>query len=345
MPEMPSLFVMIGWGVLVLLIAAAVAYAVANFYTARSDRTYMTHNDEGFKRSLKGKGVIWDPEESIVRGPTAPQLSYVAFDSTNGQRKMSPLLDPRTGAINLRPQYCTPLPFIATTGDGHRLTVEARVQFSINRDLLKYVYQLDDFAMALETRIHSAFRSAIGQYQDEDLRASLHEVEKTVIERLRQAERDGDEAGEAGMALGVNFHTASFTYSENYEESVGAGGVVRPVGAIAGAAPGVDGAARQAVRAQGVLALRPQQLDQIADVFKNRDPAATKALLAILDMQTRQNIAEALAASGHLVVMTPSDLGIVGVEAAQRQAAARAADGAAAPPPQAERPNGFGART
>ena len=60
------------------------------------------------------------------------------------------------------------------------------------------------------------------------------------------------------------------------------------------------------------MALRPQQLDQLADVFRNRDPESTSAILAVLEMQTRQNIAEALAASGQLMVFTPQDLGLVG---------------------------------
>ena len=63
-----------------------------------------------------------------------------------------------------------------------------------------------------------------------------------------------------------------------------------------GGGPGLSAEAQRAMRTQGVLALRPQQLDQLADVFRNRDGADVDALLAILEMQTRQNIAEALAA-------------------------------------------------
>jgi hypothetical protein len=86
-----------------------------------------------------------------------------------------------------------------------------------------------------------------------------------------------------------------------------------------GATPEQQAAIRAAARAAGVLSLRPQQIDQLADVFKGRDPAATAAILALLDMQTRQNIAEALAASGQLIVVTPQDLGLIGATA-QRDA-------------------------
>jgi hypothetical protein len=324
-------------GLLVVLIAAALYMIFMRGYIARSDRTFMTHDERGFKRALKGKGVLWDFEESVVKGPEAPRLDYVAADPTTGGRKANRLIDPKTGSINLRPQYCVPLPFIATTADGHRMLVEARVQFSLNRDLLKYVYQLDDFGLSLETRIHSAFRAEIGKRNDEVLRASLHEVEIAAIEALRKAERDGDEAGEPGMALGVNFHTASFTYSdaESYD---GASGFAapQPIGAGGVAIPAADGvaqiqAARHAMRGQGVLSLRPQQIDTLADVFKGRDPASTQAILTIMEMQTRQNIAEALASSGQLVVVTGQEVGLSGATA--QRAAIEAASARAVIPP------------
>jgi hypothetical protein len=340
---MATIFIIAGGVLLAILLIALGVYAFNRSYVARSDRTFMTHDERGFRRALKGKGVIWDPEESVVRGPGSPNLSYVAVDLASGDRRMTPLIDQRTGGVNLRPQYCVPLPFYATTADAHRLIVECRVQFSLNRDLLKYVYQLEDFGLALETRIHSAFRAEIGMRQDEVLRGALHEVEAGVIERLRQAERDGDEAGEAGMALGVNFHTASFTYSEADADAPVTLSTMRAIAAPgAPASAGAVEAARVAARAQGVLALRPQQLDQLADVFKGRDPAATKALLAILEMQTRQNIAEALASSGQLVVVTAQELGLAGASA-QRDAVARVAAQSAVNGASATPANGAGA--
>jgi len=326
------MLVLVGIGLVALLLLVLAAYVVRRSYIARTDRTYMTHNEDGFRRALKGRGVLWDYEEAIVKGPEAPKLEYVAFDAATGSRKASTLIDPRTGSVNLRPQYCVPLPFTATTSDAHRLIVEARVQFSLNRELLKYVYQLDDFSLALETRIHSAFRSEIGRRPDEVLRGSLHEVEEAVIAHLRKAEADGDEVGEAGLALGVNFHTASFTYQEAEDHFAAlAAGVTQPpvvAGALASAAdlkttPSAIGAQnRNVARAPGVLSLRPQQIDQLADAFKGREAGSTAAILAMLEMQTRQNIAEALASSGKVVVVTSQEIGLTGASI-QRDAAER----------------------
>ena len=322
-----------------VIVLAAVFYIWTNYYEARADRTYMTQDDRGFKRALQGKVVLWDYEENVVRGPSAPHIEYVALDPATGGRRTVKLMDLKTGAINLRPQYCAPLPFDAITNDSHKVNVDARVQFSLNRELLKHVYEIQEFALALETRIQSAFRSEIGKRNDEDLRRNLAEVERAVIDHLRQAEDDGDQAGERGMALGVRFHTANFTYTQPDEFSAA------PIALPPNATPEQQ---QQAIRAaaaqraaqgsQGVLSLRPQQLDQLSDVFKGRDPAATAAILSMLEMQTRQNIAEALAASGQMIVVTPQELGLVGATVQRdavlsRAAAARPSEPAAPPAP------------
>jgi hypothetical protein len=238
-------------------------------------------------------------------------------------------MDAKTGSINLRPQFAAPLPFDTVTEDDHKVTVDARVQFSINRDLLSHIYEVQELSQALDARIHSAFRAEIGKLKDEVLRASIAEVERGVVARLRQLEEEGDEKGEKGMALGINFHTASFSFVEQDEFAVALPGLAPGAAPTPEQAAAID-RARQAARAQGVLSLRPQQLDQIADVFEGRDPASTAAMLAMLEMQTRQNIAEALAAAGQLVVLTPQELGIAGVDA--ERDAARARTAATAPP-------------
>lgn len=306
------------------LLLAAIVYIWSRYFETRHDRTYMTQDERGFKRALKGKGVLWDVEETIVRGPSAPHIEFVALDPATGGRRSVRLMDARTGAINLRPHYCAPLPFEAATVDGHKVVVDARVQFSLNRDLLKHVYEIQEFSLALETRIQSAFRSEIGKRPDEALRAGLHEVERGVAEQLRRHEAEGDESGELGMALGVRWHTANFTFSQRDEFAETAKAATVLAALPADATPQQHAAARAMSRGQGVLSLRPQQIDQLADVFVDRDPAALAALMALLDMQTRQNIAEALAASGQLLVLTPQELGLIGA-AAQRDALARRA--------------------
>jgi hypothetical protein len=296
-----------------VLLVVVLAYLVWKFYSTRADFTYMTHNDQGFKRALKGRGFIIDPEEFVVRGDSAPRIEFVALDPATGERKLQPLLSRQTGAINLRPQYCVPLPFTAVTADNHTVIVEARVQFSLSRERMFFVYHVQDFGLALETRIQSAVRAEVGRRQDQDLRATLHEVEEQAILRLRKAETDGDETHEPGMALGVNFHTMSFTFAAP-DEFAGPHAIAAAPGAVGVPATTPAGGVSTLGMAMrgGPLSLRPQQIDQLADVFRNQTPESGAAILAMLDMQTRQNIAEALASSGQLIVVTPQELGLAG---------------------------------
>jgi len=326
-----------------ILLLLVLAYLVWKFYSTRVDFTYMTHNDQGFKRSLRGRGFILHPEEFIVRGGGAPRVEFVALDPATGQRKLVPLLDRRSGAINLRPQFCVPLPFSAVTADDHQIVVDVRVQFSLDRDKLYFVYNVQDFGLALETRIQSAIRAEVGLREDQQLRARLHEVEEGAVKRLRQAEEEGDEAHEMGIALGAKFHGVSFTYTSVADfAALPTAGVAPPIGGGAaalepgGAAPAVLDRLRALPRA-GALSLTPQQLDKLADQFRTQTPQSTGALLAILEMQTRQNIAEALAASGQLIVVTPQELGLAGatVQGQMLSRVASAADAShAAPAPR-----------
>lgn len=328
-----SMALIIAIAALVGVIALAAGFYIwTRYYEARADRTYMTQDERGFKRALAGKIVLWDYEETVVKGPTAPHIEFVGLDPATGGRRNVKLMDPRTGAINLRPHYCAPLPFEAVTVDSHKVIIEARVQFSLNRELLKHVYEIQEFSFALETRIQSAFRSEIGKRHDEELRSALHDVERNVIENLRRAEDEGDEAGERGMALGVRFHTANFSYTQPDEFSVGAGVPALPANASPEQRQQAFALAA-AARTQGVLALRPQQLDLLSDVFKGRDPDATAAIMTMLEMQTRQNIAEALAASGNLIVVTPQELGLIAASAQRDAAMARTGARPAVTPP------------
>jgi nitrogen fixation-related uncharacterized protein len=326
-----SILMMIAGVAVLALLLAVLGYIWSRYYEGRYDRTYMTQDERGFRRGLKGKTVLWDIEESIVKGPDAPRIEFVALDPATGGRRTVQLLDPKTGSLSLRPQYCAPLPFEAVTADSHKVIIEARVQFSINRDLLKHVYEIQEFSLALETRIQSAYRSEVGKRKDEQLRAQIHDVERGVIEQLRTAEAEGDEKGEPGMALGVNFHTAAFTFTQPDEFANPLDAMSANVAATPEAAAAFE-RVRAIARSQGVLAMRPQQLDQLGDVFASRDAASTAALLAILELQTRQNIAEALASSGQLVVLTAQEVGLFGAAAQRDALMARRAAETSAPP-------------
>lgn len=322
-----------------LLLVAFLAYAASRFYIVRADRTYMVHDETDYRRALKGWGIIWDPLESKVKGPTASRLEFPSYSYSDDKPCIRHLRDQKTGAVSLKPHYCVPPKFRVLSADNHDFQIDVQVQFSLNRDLLRYTYKLESFGDALVIRVQEAFRAEIGQRKDEQVRADVGVISQGVIARLRQAERDGDEETEEGMALGVTYHTASFTFKEIRPDSeldeailsVASG----PATAESEQRVNLLGGVRRQLRSQGVATIRPQDLDALGDVFVGRSFCATEAVLAILELQTRQNIAEALAASGHLVVVTGQELGLTGASAqleAMREAERRRQAEAGAPP-------------
>src|SRR5215813_10881599 len=122
-----SIMMMIVAALVVAALVAVMYYIITRYYEGRYDRTYMTQDERGFRRGLKGKTVLWDFEESIVKGPTAPRLEYVALDPATGGRRTVMIMDQKTGSINLRPQFAAPLPFETVTADNHKITIDARV--------------------------------------------------------------------------------------------------------------------------------------------------------------------------------------------------------------------------
>lgn len=337
---MVTILVMIAAIVCGLLLLAFFAYAASRFYIVRADRTFMVHDETDYRRALKGWGFIWDPLESKVKGPTVSMLEFPSYSYSDDQRVTRHLRDQKTGAINLKPHYCVPPKFRVLSADNHEFQIEVQVQFSLNRDLLRYTYKLENFGDALVIRIQEAFRSEIGKRKDEQMRADVGVIAQSVIARLRQAELDGDEEREQGMALGVTYHTASFTFKEIRPDSE----LDEAILSVAAGPPSAEseqrvnllGGVRRQLRSQGVATIRPQDLDALGDVFLGRPVCATDAVLAILELQTRQNIAEALAASGHLVVVTGQELGLTGASAqleAMREAERRRQAEAGPPPP------------
>ncbi|MGE0742437.1 MAG: hypothetical protein AB7O98_13940 [Hyphomonadaceae bacterium] len=305
--------------VIALVIAVAI-YLTFKFYSTTVDYTHWTQNDRGYRRTLTGRGFILDPEEFVVKGDHAPRIEFPAIDPATGGRKSMALMDRKSGRISLRPHICTPLPFRCHTADDHAIMAEARVQFKLDVKKMKFVHHWQDmFGAALEQRIQSALRAEVGQLEDQQLRKKLNDVEDGALRRLRFAEENGDEEHEDGYALGVKFIGVTFDYTPgDYAPSQQAQMVMggdAPMMAVAasgdGATPAAPVGVRHAVRV-GPMSLTPQQIDKLADQFETKTPHSTAALLTLMEMQTRQNIAEALAGSGQLVVVTPQDLGLAG---------------------------------
>jgi hypothetical protein len=314
-----------------LLAAAIIIFAVyrsARTYNAGAHSTFLTVRDGEFNGALRRPQTLWNPSIRVLRDKQAPDLTFITHDASGAEYFERSLVTRGTGEISLRVNTCAPRPFVSMTADLHRLRIKARVIFSLDIERIEVTAQLQNFGAAFAARIENLFDNEIGRLPDEGVRARQHEIEANVLNALRAIE-----TGETpGLPLGIHVFEATFSFEE-----------------VGYAEYGAPGAGEGDSSPQGVLSIQPQQIDRLLDLLGSREPAAAQTLMALLEMQTRQNIVELLCKSGGLVAFTAEELGLShrrieraghGVNImkpmdpppAPAPAAAPAANGTAAPP-------------
>ena len=101
----------------------------------KGDFTYVIVSDKGFVRTLYKSEFIWNPFEWVLRGSSAPDLSYFFYDEASQKTIARPLCDRRTGRIDLLIHQFKRL-FEAYSANQHRLTVLVEVSFCLDQELL-----------------------------------------------------------------------------------------------------------------------------------------------------------------------------------------------------------------
>lgn len=278
-------------GVLAVLIAL---YLIGRFHIVPEDETFMIRDwDNDFKYPLKkGPNLLLDPRERVIKGAKQPRFEFPSRDGADNPIT-GHLCDNRTGKLNLKPQFCAPS-LIANTNEPRRMRVDAWVQFRADRPRVGDVHALGhNFGRAMVKRIESAFRTEFAGRKDEKVREDEREIQEAVLKRLLDLEKT--------KPLGVVFENIDFDFKE--ERMSFRGGAPSALGAAS-----EDGVRPIAAPGQGVAFMHFEDFDAIMNLFPTEE--RTQALLFILEMQTRRDIAAALANSGQLVVVTAQELGL-----------------------------------
>jgi hypothetical protein len=195
-----------------------------------------------------------------------------------------------------------------SSSDLHNLTGIVEVLFRLDQALIKSTLNIASFGDVLKSRVLSALREELGQHEDEEIRSSLKLIQARALNKLREETskldmgEDKAHAESAAGNLGVIFYELTCHIDE-------AGSRER----------------KQLPKEQGQAAASTAMSFSAVDISRIRkeflggqEPegeilqAANNAVLQILEMHTRQRIAEALVGSGHLVVLSTDDLGISG---------------------------------
>ncbi|MBI1339196.1 hypothetical protein GC169_03145 [bacterium] len=277
-------------------VVAFLLYRASRTFDVGVHNTFVTTRDGTFYGALRAPTTLWDPRIRVMRDKDAPDLSFITHDPAGAEYFERSLVTKRTGEISLRVNTCAPRPFLVQTADDHKIRVRTRVIFQLDVERIQIACQLQNFGATLAARIENLFENELGQYRDEEVRSKQYEIENSVVRALKAIEEQDASAPFMGLPLGIHVFEASFSYEDVGFSHYGAGA-------------GSEGE-KDSGSPPGVMMIQPQQLDKIADAFKDRDPSARELLLSLLEMQTRQNIVELLCKSGGLVAFTAEELGL-----------------------------------
>lgn len=253
------------------------------------DETYITRDwNKDFRRYLKPGLTLLYPQESVIKGKRIPLFDYPSRGS--GDEPITvPLRDEKTGSIDLNPQSLVPT-FTVRTKDPVEMRVTPEVQFTVILKRIEFVHkQGKNFGRQLVVRLRQAFSVEFGMRHEQTLQGQIGMVESAVLKALQEQE--------VSDPIGVEFKNIRFDF-------------VRESGRSRDGAHYPDSDGETAPPTSGVAFIEQARLHHLGSLFEQAE--RTQALLAILEMQTRRDIAEALARSHQLVVVTAQDLGLAG---------------------------------
>ena len=276
-------------GVVFLAIAVVVlVYRALRTYDAGAYTAFIATRRGEYLGVLRAPITLWNPAIKVLKRKHAPDISFITADATGSEHFEKSLVTRRTGEISLRVSTCAPRPFISRTVEGRQLRVRARVAFQLDIERIQTSAQIQSFGVLLGARIENFFDNAIGQLEDQDLRARQGEIEAKVLRQLQDIEFPTDSAHPTGMPLGIKVYEATFSFEPFSANQAG------------------DGPA--AIR--GAMAYTGEDIDKLADLLEKASPATVETILRMMDLQTRQNIVEMLCKSGGLVAFTAQELGL-----------------------------------
>jgi hypothetical protein len=258
----------------------------------------------------------FDNYEYIVRGKRhAERFEFLTRnrDEEGGWTvKKLHLMDPRSGAIDLRVHTMELRPFKVSSADHHDMEVHATIEFQLDRDRLFRCFQYANLGVALLTRLEDFIRAQIKVRQNEDVAREIADIRAEIFQDMKKAEdtdidqfkvwrgQNGDDTppnpyfrGTQSKALGIHITALSLQVEQldaNHQVPAGDGG-----------------------QQTSALMIPPKFLDNLRDMFSRggADTAgANEALLRTMEMHTRENIAKHVSAAGKMFVISSDDLGM-----------------------------------
>ncbi len=298
-----------------LLLFLNTRWRLVDFY-----KTYAIRTHGGLRRfptKITGlRTLSFNNYEYIVKGKrSAARFEFLTRnrDEAGGWTvKKLHLMNPRTGAIDLRVHTMEVRPFNVQTADHHDMEVHATIEFQLDRGRLFRCFQYGDLGVALLTRFEGFIRAQINKRQNEQVAREITEIRAQILKDMKEAEdkdredfktwreKNGNGAlpngyfrGTQSTALGVHITALSLQVEQvDADEQLPA-----------------EGGGQQT----SALMIPPKFLDNLRDMFERggADSAgANEALLQTMEMHTRENIARHVAHAGQTFIISSDDLGL-----------------------------------
>lgn len=271
---------------LLLGLFAFLIYRAMRTYDAGAHATFITSKNGEYYGALRAPITLWDPSIKVLKDRNAPDMTFITHDASGSDYYEKSLVKKRTGEISLRVHTAAPRPFVSRTVENRQLLIKTRVAFQLDVDRIQIPTQMQAFGATLGSRIENLFDNAIGEYTNEEVRAKQGEIEDKVLRQLQDIEYPPDQTHPPGMPLGIKVYEATFSY-----EAV--------------QTPAAEGAGRG-----GAMSYTAEDIDDLADMLAKTDPQSLDMIRYMMELQTRQNIVEALCKSGGLVAFTAQELGL-----------------------------------
>ena len=308
-------------GTWLLLAIAAILIGVVWYYLYwsvvtifRGAEVVVAFRDNGEWKILDKSQFFWDPRWKLLRGNYLRSTLRISVQDDEGKWNFRDLINPRTGAISLREHLCSPRKFDARSSDEYVFSVKPRVRFKVKKDhdSIGRVLSNADFDQVFKAKIESFFREAIARRDDKQIAREREQINNEVLEKLRAIEAQAPLGVEYLEVLCALVKAPEQLYADHFggEPDESGGPRSRPREAEEGP---TGGAMQHPV----------SRLDGIRDNFLIGDwenlseeerlkhyEFCNLCLLYMLDLQSQQNVAEALRENGNVFVLSSENAGM-----------------------------------
>jgi hypothetical protein len=253
------------------------------------------------------------------------------------------LMSPSTGAIDLRVYTMAIKPLLVMSVDQHTMKVDATLEFQLDKNRLFRCFQYGNLGVSLISRFEGAIISEISSRENQEIIQDISKIEQLIFEEMIALEEEDSSQLEdwrsehpdkyvntyfktkPSRALGIRITNVAVHVEQ--DDTLSDTPLVKGGEAAQGSVMSIlpkhlDTVRDLFLRARAKKFLRAHEnksddtgkegesgTTQIAS-FRDDYEAANEALLRMLEMHTRENIARNAAKSGQMVVISSEELGL-----------------------------------